>query len=145
MKTLRNVMLLVAAGAAVLSLASPAHSDDVIVFNGDSYAAIAYSPKTAKIGVGYNYGTRAEAEKQALKQCDAEDARIVTWVNNGFCALALGDDKSVWGVGWSYGDGASTREAKSFALEECDKRTKNSEIHAVVCSSDAMKPQFRNK
>ncbi|HEV3142597.1 MAG TPA: DUF4189 domain-containing protein [Gemmataceae bacterium] len=140
MKPFRNFLLLLVTSAAVLAIATPAHSDDVIYFDGDSYAAIAYSPKTAKFGIGYNYGTRAAAEKEAMKQCEADDAKIVVWVHNGFCALALGDDKSVWGVGWSYGDGARTREAKSFALEECNKRTKNAEIHAVACSSDAMKP-----
>jgi hypothetical protein len=142
---LRHVPMLFVVCTASLGFASRAASDDEIYIDPDSYAAIAYSPKTAKIGVGYNYNSRAAAEKEALKQCDVEDAKIVTWVNNGFCALALGDDKTTWGVGWSYGNGASTREAKSFALEECNKRTKNAEIHCVVCSSNAVKPWLKDK
>jgi len=137
---LRHVGFLIVACATSLGLANHVQSDDIVSIDPGSYAAIAYSPKTTKIGVGYNFSSRAAAEKEALKECSADDARIVTWVNEGFCALALGDDKSVWGVGWSYGNGASTREAKAFALEECNKRTKNGEIWAVVCSSDAVKP-----
>jgi hypothetical protein len=121
---------------AFLSLASTARSDEVIVFDHDTYAAIAYSPSTGSYGYAYNCDSRGEAERLALKHCKARDARIATWVHNGFCALAVGDDQSCWGSGWSYGDGATNREAKRYALDECRKRTTGAHIILCVCSAD---------
>lgn len=111
----------------------PAAGADVIDIDEDSYAAIAYSPSTGQYRCAYNYGSRGAAERAAVAACKASDARIVCWVNNGFCALALGDERGCWGVGWSYGDGASTREATGNALEECRKRTSGARI--VLCLS----------
>jgi serine/threonine-protein kinase len=99
----------------------------------DSYGAIAYSPSTGEMHFSYNYGDRASAEQAALEIFKAKDAQIVCWVNNGFAALALGDDMSAWGVGYVFGDGISTRDAKDTALEECGKRTTNP--HVVLCIS----------
>src|SRR5205823_212946 len=101
MKSLRMLVLFVLGGFACV--AAPAQADEVIVFNGNTYAAIAYSPAMGNYGYGYNYGSRTAAEAAAIRNCKADDARIVTWVNNGFCALALGEDKTAWGVGWSFG------------------------------------------
>jgi hypothetical protein len=129
-KTFRLVILLIVVSAG-LSLAQ----DKTITINGLSYAAIAYSPSTGKYGYSCNLRSRALAEKIALEKCDAEDARIVTWVNKGFVALAVGSDKSCWGVGWSYGNGASNTKAKDFALEDCKKRTTDVHI-AIALSSD---------
>ncbi len=135
MKPLR-VVLAVVALSCVGFLATPqtVRSADVIVFNGDTYAAIAYSPATGNYGYGYNFGSRASAEAAALRNCKADDARVVTWVNNGFCALSLGDDKTKWGVGFSYGDGATNTFAKRRALQECANRTTNSRLVICVCS-----------
>ena len=108
MTRLRFLAAMVAlAGLGLLGLPGEARSD-IIVDDDYMYAAIAYSPATGKYGYSWNCDTRGEAEQRALNACKADDARIVCWVNNGFCALALGDDKSRWGVGWSWGDGAST-------------------------------------
>jgi hypothetical protein len=62
-----------------------------------SYAAIAYSPATGKYASASDYRSRPAAEKAALAKCGADDAVIACWVNWGFCALALGSDKSCWG------------------------------------------------
>ena len=135
MKPLRTLLALFALTCvALLGEARTIRADEVIP-NSNTYAAIAYSPATGNYGYGYNYGTRFDAEAAALRHCKAEDARIVTWVNNGFCALALGDDKSTWGVGWRYGPGASNADAKRTALNECAKRTTNARI--VLCVSSA--------
>jgi hypothetical protein len=134
--------LLILATACVLGAATAARSADVIVFHGDTYAAIAYSPATGKMGYAYNYGSRWSAEAAALKNCKADDARIVTWVNNGFCALALGDDDSCWGVGWSYGDGATNTYARNRALQECGKRTTKPRIVLCICSANVA-PEVR--
>ena len=124
--------------ATVLALVSGALAfaeDHTIEISGRSYAAIAYSPATGKYGYSYNLRSRAAAEKVALEKCGAEDARIVTWVNKGFIALALGSDKSCWGVGWSYGNGSSNTAAKNYALDDCRKRATDAHI-ALALSSD---------
>ena len=137
MKRLHLVpVLFVLSCVALLGTALKAHSDEVIVFNGDTYAAIAYSPATGNYGYAYNHGSRFAAESAALRNCKGDDGRIVTWVHNGFCALALGDDKSTWGVGWSYGDGATNTYAKRRAVQECGKRTTNPRIVICVCSTN---------
>jgi hypothetical protein len=100
-----------------------------------SYAAIAYSPATGKYGYAYDYRSRKAAEKAALEQCGADDARIACWVNFGFCALAVGDDKSCWGVGYKYGNGANNRKTGNEALENCKSRTIGAHV-AVILSSD---------
>ena len=105
-----------------------------ITIDEDSYAAIAYSPSTGKIGYSYNECCRHHAEEAALKACPASDAKIVCWVNDGFCAIALGDDKSTWGSGWSYGDGASNTKAINYALDKANKNTKNARIELVFSS-----------
>ena len=105
---------------------------DIVVYaSGDTYAAIAYSPATGKWGYGNNYGSRGAAERAALQNCPEPDARIVTWVHNGFCALALGDDRSCWGIGYSWGNGASNTAARNFALQDCRGRTTGA--HIVLC------------
>src|SRR4051812_22619925 len=118
MKSLRMLVLFVLGGFACLTPTPTTRADEVIVFNGSTYAAIAYSPATGNHGYAYNHGSRAAAEAAALRYCKGDDARIVTWVNNGFCALAVGDDQSAWGVGWSFGDGATNTYAKNRALLE---------------------------
>jgi hypothetical protein len=100
-----------------------------------SYAAIAYSPSTGNYGYVYDYRSRKSAEAAALEKCNAPDAQIVCWINRGFCSLALGDDKSCWGVGWEYGGGAESRKAVDRALENCRKRT-TGVYTAVTISSD---------
>ena len=55
------------------------------------------------------------------------------WINEGFCALAVGDDKSTWGTGWVSGGGCSSIDAKNNALAECKKRAAGA--HVVLCLS----------
>ena len=121
------------AGGTVAASVVPAARADVIAIDETSYAAIAYSPATGQYGYAYNYRSRSAAENAALRNCRGSDARIVAWVNNGFCSLALGDSQSCWGACRSYGSGASTREANGFALRECNSRTGGARI--VVCLS----------
>ena len=120
---------------SVLSIAVPNANSETIEISGRSFAAIAYSPSTGKYGYSYNLTSRAAAEKAAIEKCPVADARIVTWVNRGFIALALGADKSCWGVGWSWGNGASNTKAKNYAVDDCKKRTTGVEV-AIALSSD---------
>jgi hypothetical protein len=131
MKTLHVVVAVALLGIAGSLV--PASRAEVISINEYSYAAIAYSPATGKYGYSYNYRSRSAAESAALRNCPASDARIVCWVNNGFCSLALGNDRSSWGVGWSWGNGASTAEANANALRQCTARTRGARI--VLCLS----------
>ncbi|MBX9788352.1 MAG: DUF4189 domain-containing protein [Pirellulales bacterium] len=114
---------------------SAASATDWIDIDDDSYAAIAYSPATGHYAYAYNYGSRWSAEKAALRQLDEEDGRIVCWVNNGFCALALGDDVGCWGTGYEWGDGASNLDAANRARSECSERTSGAHV-VLVLSSD---------
>ena len=107
--------------------------DKTIEISSDSYSAIAYSPATGKYGYSYDRRSRSAAEDGALRDCGADDARIACWVNKGFCALALGNDKSCWGVGWTYGNGANNTDAKNYALEDCRSRTDG--VHIALCLS----------
>jgi hypothetical protein len=133
----RSASLTLAVFAAALfsgTFAGAAARADSIAINENSYAAIAYSPSTGKIGYSYNKCCRHHAEEGALKACPEPDARIVCWVNDGFCAIALGDDKTTWGSGWSYGDGASNTKAIDYALDKANKNTKNARVELVLSS-----------
>jgi len=79
-------------------------------------------------GYSYNYGSQEEAEEEAIKQCEADDAKAVTWARNAWCALALGDE-GAYGHGWA--DTASAARAK--AMKQCRKYGEHP--HIVVCVS----------
>jgi Domain of unknown function (DUF4189) len=120
-------LIVVCASAAALLLTAPAsaHADD-------TYAAIAYSPKTKGYGYGDKFGSRKAAEEKALAECDGDDAQLLVWVKNGWCAVAVGDDGK---YGWSDGNGTGDRdEARKTAIAECTKAGgKNS--HILICVS----------
>lgn len=100
----------------------------------DSYAAIAFAPSTGNYRYAYNYGSRYSAEQAALRGMTEKDAKIVCWVNRGFCALAIGDDGS-YGTGWEYGDDATNTDAMDTALRNCREHAKTARI-AVCLVSD---------
>lgn len=100
----------------------------------NSVAAIAYSPATGKYGIAFNCRDKASAEKNAIADCGAEDAKLACWVKKGFCALALGADKSSWGAGWSYGKGCSAPAARQLALDNCRKKTTGAHIETYLSS-----------
>jgi tetratricopeptide (TPR) repeat protein len=106
-----------------------------ITIDPDSFAAIAYSPSAQEYYYAFGHEDRWSAEKAALSVSKAKDTKIVAWVNNGFIALALGDEKEHWGYATTYGDGASADEAAKNAVGECNKRTTHAYI-ALVLSSD---------
>jgi hypothetical protein len=98
-----------------------------------TFAAIAYSPETGKYGYASECKTKQAAEQEALRRCAGPNARIVTWVHNGYCALAVGD-KGAWGGGWSAGKDASSTAAKEHSLAECKKRSDQARLLTCVCS-----------
>lgn len=80
-------MFLIRIAALTLAVAlAPASAEERVVVNPDRYAAIAYSEATGNYGYGYNRGTRREAERRALVECAAPDAKLLTWVQFGWAA-----------------------------------------------------------
>lgn len=98
----------------------------------DQYGAIAYSQSTGAIGYSYGSCSRAAAENSALSYCDADDAQIVVWSVNAYCALALGDEPGAYGFGW----GSSQCEAESMALLHCSQYTTGGYIAQWVFSGN---------
>lgn len=123
------VLLVLVSWCAPIAEADRVH----IRISRDSYAAIAYSPATGRYAYAYNYRSRPGAQNEALRRCGAEDALIACWVNEGVCALALGDDKTCWGAGWCYGSGTDL-DAKERALAQC-RGTGTTGCHIVLCLS----------
>ena len=118
----------------VLSAAISCYAQDrTIQIDESSFAAIAYSPSTHTYAYSHSHRSRAAAEEAAVKKCAIADARAVAWVNNGFCALALGDDRGCWGGGYDHSPRCTNRNAINRAIEQCAKRTKGA--HAVLCLS----------
>ena len=117
----RGILLIVMALALGLSPALQAA--------GDTFAAIAYSPKTGRYGYGNGYSTKSEAIARALHECGRRDART-NWCKNAWIALAI-SNQSPGGWGSSWGD--TPEIARSTAIAECLKR--NPDAHVVVCVS----------
>lgn len=92
--------------------------------------AIAYSPATGKWGYSCGYG-RGDVTR-AVKFSGDPDAKV--FVSPNVCcwiALAVGEDKSVWG--WGY---AGNRiDAEQNAMAECDKRAKGGKIAGSFCTN----------
>ncbi len=141
---LLGLMLLSFAAVASGAFAPRAEARTYVV-DSDTYAAIAYSPSTGDYGYAYGYSSRWAAERAVLDRCQADDARVVCWVQGGFCALALGDDPERWGVGWSYGNGGSTAEAKGNALEECQARTTGARVVLLLLSDGQLIREAQSK
>jgi Domain of unknown function (DUF4189) len=127
----RFVLAVVCASATAILLTVPASARA-----DDTYAAIAYSPKTGAYGYGFEFDTRGKAEKKALAECKGDDAELVAWVKNGWCVLAVGDDAK-----YGYGTNADLDVARKTALEECTKITKNSHILICVSSDGKVKKE----
>ena len=132
---MRAILRRIVLGLVVMAATCAA---DTIQVGRNSVAAIAYSPATGKYGYAYNLRSRSAAEKAALADCGGDDARIVCWVKEGFCILALGDDKACWGVGWQFGSTAGTDKPRKMALDDCGNRTTNPHV-VLILSSDGQR------
>jgi hypothetical protein len=93
------------------------------------FCAIAYSVSTGRDGWSHSYDTRRGAERRALEECNANDARVVAWYHNGYVALARGDN-GAWGCGY----GPTRAVAESLALANCPSR--HARIERYVYSFD---------
>lgn len=88
----------------------------------DYWAAIAISPSTGKYASTCEWTARENAERSSREKCNAPDARTAVLCCNGWCALALGDQKAGKDFGWGVGWGPNQRAAEQFALEAARKR-----------------------
>jgi len=141
MKALITTFML--AGLTLCFFPAPAPADDVKI-DPDTYAAIAFSPKTGKYGYAWNYSTRAAAEKAALSECKADDAKVVTWVQFGWAVLVIAEDNA-YGYDEVHGDGANSKDAYDSALKELRKNS-DAKVKTIiiVCSGD-VKPKVITK
>jgi Domain of unknown function (DUF4189) len=124
--SLKLLFAVVLLATCLLCFTSPARAD------GDRYGAIAYSQSTGTYGYSYGWGNRATAENVALANCRGENAQVVVWARNAYCALALGD--TVGSYGWGYG--ATAAEARTHALRNARKSTTNCYIAVTVFSGN---------
>lgn len=107
----------------------PAPEASARLLGGDLYAAIAFSFNTGKWGYSYNYGTRADAETVAIRNCKADDCQVLVWATDACCALAVGDNNK-YGYGWNY----DKDDAIARALRECQQRTENCQLKCWTCT-----------
>lgn len=98
----------------------------------DRYGAIAYSRSTGKYGYSYGHSSRAAAEQDALNRCNAQDHEVIGWMKNAYGVLAVGDDVSHYGWGWS----SNRATAQQNALKYCRQRTTNSHVAVTVFSGN---------
>lgn len=141
MKTLLTSFVLAALSLCFCPTTSPA---DEVKIDPDRYGALSYSPKTGKYGYSWNHTTRAAAEKAALAECKADDAKIVTWVKFGWAALVIAEDNA-YGFEEVHGDSVTDKDAYEGALKELRKHSQAKvKTIVIICSGD-VKPKITNK
>lgn len=111
---------------------SGGYSYSVPAQRSDRYGAIAYSRTTGASGYSYSQYSQADAEREALQQCDATDGEIIGWMRNSHGALAVGDDVNEYGWAW----GTTADAAQEAALAKCHERTTNCRIAVTVFSGN---------
>jgi hypothetical protein len=142
MKTLIAGFVLSALSLALV--AAPVAKADDLKIDPDKYGAVAYSVKTGKYGYGYNYGTRAQAERAALSEVKADDAKVLTWVQYGWIVLVIADD-GAYGYDEVHGDGVSDKDAVAKATKELRKHSQAKIVTTVIVCSGDVKPKIITK
>jgi len=99
------------------------------------WGSVAFSPSTGR--AGYGWGDQKTAEEQALKFCNAADAKILLTRCDGWLALAVGD-KNAAGCGFA----GNWAEAVRFALGECAMRTTNPRLVNNFCTNGIVAAQI---
>jgi hypothetical protein len=105
----------------------------------DYWAAIAVSPSTHKYAASCEDSSFDLAERAAREKCNAPDARATIVCGNGWCALALDEQKTGKDFGWGVGWGADQQSAEKFALEAAIQQGLSKA--KVVYSVDAREPK----
>jgi hypothetical protein len=114
---------------------APVVADDFKI-DPDRYGALAFSPKTGKYGYSWNQPNQTTAEKTALAECKADDAKLLTWVKFGWAVLVIAEDNA-YGFDEVHGDGVNSKTAYENALkklrEHSDAKVKTT---ITICSGD---------
>jgi hypothetical protein len=122
---------LVAAAAALLIAAAPAHAER-------EWGALALSERSTAYGYAKDFDTQEGAAERALAECarNASDCRLHTAFRNTCLVLAGSVDGP---FGWAWGAPANTRAQR--ALEQCRQRGAiNCKVVETVCAGTAGGP-----
>jgi hypothetical protein len=122
---------LLAAGAALLIAAAPAHAER-------EWGALALSERSTAYGYAKDFDTQEGASERALAECakNASDCRLHTAFRNTCLVLAGSVDGP---FGWAWGAPANTRAQR--ALEQCRQRGAiNCKVVETVCAGTAGGP-----
>jgi hypothetical protein len=98
-----------------LTVLAPIELSQARAADGSKYAAIAYSEQTGQYGYAFGYDCLDDAENDAVANSNAADACVVVYVENGWAALAEGDN-GTYGDAWST---TSLADAECQALQYC--------------------------
>lgn len=93
-----------------------------------TWGAIAFSQSTGAYGYSTGYDDQRGAEKRALAECGAADAKIVLFGSKAWLVLAIGDDTGAYGVAWN----EDKREAVSVAKSNAEKYTTGVRVACAV-------------
>jgi hypothetical protein len=97
-----------------------------------SYGAIAYGRGSGAWGASHNWGSRARAEREAMRSCSehGNDCEVRVWFDRKCGAVVAGDgDSTFWGIG------DSESQARADAQKKCvDDGRKTCEMQAFQCS-----------
>jgi len=97
------------------------------------FGAIAYGRKSQAWGDSYNWDTRAQAEDEALKNCQAHgnDCELMVWFQRQCGAVVSGKGTNAY---WGIGDGIGA--ARGAALDKCTKDGggKDCTVQHAACS-----------
>lgn len=104
-----------------------------------NFAAIAYSPKTGKIGIAQDNASQAEAEAVALSNCQAEtgtpsDCVKGGWTRDGCVALAIAENRA-WGANFGSDRGAASQNAIAMCGKYAGASAASCKPVRVVCTA----------
>ncbi|WP_428305946.1 DUF4189 domain-containing protein [Lacipirellula sp.] len=101
-------------------------------------AAIAYSPKTGKIGSSAGVArSKKEAHEFALKECDADDAKVYMWGPEWVAVATVEDRPGVAG----FAPGATREIAERAALEQAQKLCRDGKCQITLAVHAAGEPK----
>ena len=92
------------------------------------FGAIAFSPSTGKVGVGWNFAGKPDASSEAVGQCGVDDCDTVVVFPN-CAAVAVGD-----GYGMGFSADKSVEQSEETALSNCDGFTTNCLVTMSFCN-----------
>jgi Domain of unknown function (DUF4189) len=92
------------------------------------FGAIAFSPSTGKVGGGWNFTAKPEANTEAVAQCGVDDCETVVTFPN-CAAVAVGD-----GYGMGFSADKTVETAETTALANCDGFTTNCLVTMSFCN-----------